>query len=392
MGRGRRALAIVAIIAVALGLFLGRSQLRPTAEEVVEAIGDWSTRLRDIAAVEHRTEVELRSREGESGSVFITLGSGPGDAAFALLATAPEAPSILVVLPQDLLVDTPGFGELRLVDALVFGGPDLAALAVINQFGIRLDAVAALPGGSIAAGLLGPVVVDLSVPFFVEGSDNSVTRILPGGRTEVMPDFVETLLVMAGVGDVFEWIQRQGSAWRAILNAVGEAPEVADRITALGGGDAAYGADLLVTAAAEPDAIMETVPLSRVATSVGLEAVAPLGDQTETFFRERMGHLLLRPGGRPRIEVLNGNGRVGTTGDISRILIRAGFRLVRTDNAENFDFEDTLVVAQGSQAEGWGREVAEILGQGLLFLEIQAPSNAVDVSIIVGHDIPSGEG
>ena len=392
MSRTRRGMLVVVVISVAVGSFFARAQLGTAAENVFEAVGDWSTKLRDLAATEPHSEVESRTRQGESASVFIALGTKPDDTAFALLVADPDGPPLLVVLPQNLLVGVPGFGEFRLVDALVFGGEQLAALSVVNEFGIRIDGVAALPSGSVSGGLPGPVVVDLSVPLFVEAPDGSVSRILSAGRTEVTADFVETLLVTAGAGDSFEWIQRQGSAWRSILDAVGESPGTADRITALGGIDAALAADLLVTVAADPDAFLATIPVSSAESSTGAEALVPAGDQADDFLRQRLGHLLLRPGGRPRLEVLNGNGRIGTTADISAILIRDGFHLVRTDNADDFDYEETLVVAQGNHAEDWAREVVDILGRGLLFLEVRAPSGVVDISIIVGHDIPSGEG
>lgn len=385
-------MVVALVIFVAVGGFFGRTQLRIAAENVLEAVGDWSTKLRDFAAAEPQSEVEFRTREGESASVLIVLGSEPNSTAFALLVADPGGPPLLVVLPQDLLVGVPGFGEFRLVDAVTFGGADLAALSVVNQFGIRLDGVVALPSGSVTGGLPGPVVVDLSVPLFVEASDGSVSRILSAGRTEVTADFVETLLVTAGAGDSFEWIQRQGSAWRSILDAIAESPGTADRITALGGIDAALAADLLVTVAADPEAFLATIPVSSAESSTGAAALVPAGDQADDFLRQRLGHLLLRPGGRPRLEVLNGNGRIGTTAGISAILIRNGFHLVRTDNADDFDYQETLVVAQGSHAEAWAREVVELLGRGLLFLEVRAPSGVVDVSIIVGHDIPSGEG
>ena len=392
MGSGRRATAFAVVAAVAFGGYLGRSHLEVAAGATVGAIADWSTKLRDLAAAEPRSEVELRRKEGESASVFITLGTGVDDAAFALLSVDPDGPPILVVVPQDLLLAVPGFGEFRLVDALVFGGPGLAALSVINEFGIRLDGVVALPRESISQGLPGSVAIDLSVPLFVEGSDGSVSRILSAGQTDVRSDFVETLLITGGAGDAFEWIQRQGSAWRTILDSVGETPGIADRITALGGADATYAADLLVTVAADPDAFLATVPVLRAESSSGSEALMPAGDQADDFLRERLDHLLLRPGGRPRIEILNGNGRIGTTGDIAEILVRAGFRLVRTDNADSFDYEETFVVAQGDDSEASAREIVGLLGRGLLFLEARAPSGVVDVSIIVGHDIPSGEG
>jgi len=380
------------VLGLVVAGYLGRSQVGDAFDATTDAISGWSTKLRDLAAAEPKSEVAQRSLEGVSSSVLVVLGSGEGDAAFALLASDPAGPPTLIVLPQDLLLPVPGFGEFRLVEALVFGGPELAVLAVTNEFGIRLDGVAELPTGSVSDGLPGPVVVDLSVPLFVEEPDGTVARILAAGATEVTPDFIEVLLTTAGTGDAFEWIQRQGSAWRTVLGAVAESPGVADRITSLGGGDAPDSADLFVTVAADSDALVATVPVGRAQSSTGVEALIPAGQQADDFVINRLNHLLLRPGGRPRIEMLNGNGRIGTTADIAGILVRDGFRIVRTDNADAFDYEDTLVVAQGDHAEAWAREIVELLGRGLLFLEVRAPSGVVDISIIVGHDIPSGEG
>lgn len=156
--------------------------------EVAETFEGWSTRLRDLAEAEPSTEVGLRSVEGESASVFLTIGAEEGDAAFALLVADPNGPSLLVLLPQDLLVSVPGFGEFRLVDALVFEDADLVALAMTNQFGIRIDAVAAIPAGGLAAGLLQPVDVDLPVPLFTEDAAGAVVRRLPAGVSNVVPE------------------------------------------------------------------------------------------------------------------------------------------------------------------------------------------------------------
>ena len=202
---GRRIVLVVAIVlGLGVGGYFGRSVVADGVGATASAVRDWSTRLRQMAAAEPETEVALRTRTGDSLSAFVALGSGDGTAAFALLASDPAGPATLIVLPQDLLLPVPGFGEFRLVDALAFGGADLAALSVINQFGIRIDHVVHLPGGSIGDGLPGPVVVDLSVPLFVENADGSVERGLAAGRTEVTPDFVETLLTEVGSGDEFE--------------------------------------------------------------------------------------------------------------------------------------------------------------------------------------------
>lgn len=381
---------LLAMALVGAGIIF-RSEVGDVAGGVFGAIGDWSTRLRDLAAAEPATEVGLRSREGESASVLVTLGETEGEAAFALLVADPEGPPLLVLLPQDLLVNVPGFGEFRLIDAVTFDGPELAGLAITNQFGIRIDAIASLPAGAIERGLTGPVEVDVPVALFEE-SEEGVTRTIAAETGTLRPALVERLLVAHGEGDLFDWLQRQGAAWESVLAATATEPRVADRITAEGGPGGAAAADLLVTIAGDEETVIATVPVSRAESSTGLTALIPSPDQISRFVSDRLGHLLIRPEGRPRIEILNGNGRIGTTAPVAATLVRAGFYLIKTDNADGFDYDDTLIIAQGEDAEEAAREVLDLLGRGLLLLEARAPSGVVDLSIIVGHDLPAGEG
>jgi hypothetical protein len=230
--------------------------------------------------------------------------------------------------------------------------------------------------------------VDLTSPLFAQGP-SGVERLVPAGPSVVSPELLERLLVEAGDGDPFEFIQRQGAAWRAILEQVAADPRVADRLLAEGGGTAA--ADLLLSAAAHRGGVVATIPVER-AESVAGSGLAPVSSRSDAFVAERLGHLLIRAEGRPRIEILNGNGRIGTTRVVAEVLVQNGFRLIRTDNADTFDHDTTLVIAQGDHAAAAAREIVELLGRGSLFLEVRAPSGVVDVSIIVGDDIPSGEG
>ncbi|MEX2419749.1 MAG: LCP family protein [Acidimicrobiia bacterium] len=390
-GRKRRRLVLVfvvglAMVAGAAGYFY-RDWVAARASEAQSLVAGWSTSLRDLAAAIPEAEIDSRA-VGESRSMLVTLGSAEGGSAFALVAVSPSGIPTVIVLPQTLLLAVPGFGEFRLIDALAFEGPDLAALAVTNQFGVRIDQVVALERGAVAAAMPGPVTVDLTAPMFARG-DAGIERLVPAGQSVVTPELLETLLVEAGEGDAFEFIQRQGAAWRTILEQVATDPRVADRLLAEGGGTSA--ADILVTVAGHDAGVVATIPVER-AESVAGSGLAPVSGRADAFVAERIGHLLLRPEGRPRIEILNGNGRIGTTRVVADVLIRHGFRLVRTDNADSFEYAGTLVIAQGGEHQATAREIVELLGRGSLFLEVRAPSGVVDVSIIVGDDIPSGEG
>jgi hypothetical protein len=204
------------------------------------------------------------------------------------------------------------------------------------------------------------------------------------------PAAVEMLLVTAGSGDPFEWMQRQGAAWRGILAAVIADPEVADRLAAFSSAGSSVAADLIVTVATADGLLLGAPPVEAVSTAGG-EALALSAGAAAEFVPSRLGHLLLMAGDRPRVEVLNGNGRIGATRVVAEAVVRQGFRVVRTDNADRFDYAATLVIAQGEEAQQAAREVAGILGVAAVYLEEAAPSLVVEVSIIVGQDIPAGE-
>lgn len=377
------ALVAAGVVVALMTLPEARSAVRGGAQTVA----DWGTHLRDLAATLPQAEAEDRALVGESASMLIVVGEADA-AAFALVSSGPSGPPAITVVPQDLLVSVPGFGEYRLGDAMAFDGAELVALAVTNEFGVRIDHTVALTPGSFAAAFPSPISIDLAVPFFVDDG-TAVVRQLPGGESVVDPTILEELLVTAGVGDPFEWIQRQGAVWRSVLAQVASQPGVAD---ALVGPSGAAAADLLVTVAVADDAVVATLPVEGADDGGARSALVTVRDRIDGFVAERLGHLLLRPQGRPRIEILNGNGRIGSTRVVAAILIRHGFHLIRTDNADSFDYTDTLVIAQGEGSEATAREIVELLGHGLLFLEVQAPSGIVEASIIVGTDVPTGEG
>lgn len=388
--RRRRVVGLVAAAVVVAGVGIAvvtRAEVRSVMAEGAETVAGWGTRLRDLAATLPQVEAEERSLTGESVSMLVVIGEAEA-AAFALVSSGPSAPPAVTVLPQDLLVSVPGFGEYRLGEAMAFEGADLVALSVMNEFGVRIDHTAVLSPGSLAAAFPSPITIDLAVPFFVDDGAG-VVRQLPAGESIVDPALLEEILVTAGAGDAFEWIQRQGAVWRSVLAEVEAQPAVADGIA---GSTGTAGADLLVTVAGAEDAVVATLPVKGADDGGTRSALTTVGDRIDGFVAERFGHLLLRPEGRPRIEILNGNGRIGSTRVVADILIRHGFRLIRTDNADTFDYTDTLVIAQGEAAAATAREIVDLLGHGLLFLEVRSPSRIVNASIIVGTDVPTGEG
>jgi hypothetical protein len=386
--------AVVAALVLGTAGWLGRAALSTASVWVGERVREgtarvegWATKLRRLSATVPSREAEARTGPSGSLSALVVVGSGPGDCAFALLAQSPEGEDTVTLLPQDLLGVVPGYGEFTLAEALAFEGPNLAALTVVNVLGVRLDWVLALAPGDLALALPASVPVDLPVPLFVE-RDGRTVNVLASGAQQVPPASVESLLVTEGVGDDFEWLQRQGAAWRGILATVAADPAVADRLAAFSPAGTGEVGGLLTALATADDLVVGSPPVEPAAAG-GALVLSP--EAATVFVPQRLGHLLLRTGDRPRVEVLNGNGRIGATRVVAEALVRRGFLLVRTDNADRFDYRTTVVIAEGSEAVPAAQEAAGVIGAGSVYVEEAAPSQVVDVSIIVGLDIPAGE-
>ena len=97
--------------------------------------------------------------------------------------------------------------------------------------------------------------------------------------------------------------------------------------------------------------------------------------------------LLFRRQAYAGISDADGNGLVGTTGPVARVLVDAGYRVVFTDNADRQDYETSRLVAQGAEHQEAAVAVQRLLGSGDVFLEQRQPSGVVDLTIIVGSDL-----
>lgn len=85
-----------------------------------------------------------------------------------------------------------------------------------------------------------------------------------------------------------------------------------------------------------------------------------------------------------KIIVYNGAGVPGVAGEAAQQLIRAGFRVVDTKNADAFDYANTIVVVkQGERSRG--EQVAKVLGATDIRMEI-SDQGVANVIVIVGKD------
>ena len=145
---------------------------------------------------------------------------------------------------------------------------------------------------------------------------------------------------------------------------------------------------------------LETLSKDLAATSSGNTAIVPLPVKpiklgSQTYFepqRTQVADLLkswwgvdpTKAAAVTRVILYNGAGAPGVAGEAAQQLIRGGFRVVDTKNADNFEYAKTKVVVQRGDAKQ-GDEVARILGVGTVE---QQPSeqDVADVIVIIGKD------
>jgi hypothetical protein len=346
---------------------------------------DWRTALQDeVAEIPGLAAVQQQQQQQGSGSESVLLVVTDPDGqvgAIALVAVADDEPDSLTVIPTSLFDLLPGYGDFPLADAVAFEGPELARIAVANALGTRVDRVALLPPGALGEALSNPIDVELQEPILVdEGGD--LIQIADAGVGSYDGALAERLLVERGESGQVNWLERQAAVWRGVLDNWTTDSSAAARL--LGEGRAAV---TVGRAAAGGEVAISLIPVTPVAVAGADDGFQLVQADVAAFVADRLAHLALGGAERPRVEVLNGNGQVLATRSVVEALVAAGFHVIKTDNAENFEFEETVVISQGRANLDAAEAAAGILGVRMVQLEVAAPSGVVDLSIIVGQDI-----
>lgn len=302
----------------------------------------------------------------------------------AIAVGHPTLPDYLILFPPGLISPIPAFGDRDLADALPFGGAELVGLTVSNLIGIRVDAVSVIEPDELMALLPTTLEVDSPVALMIEQS--GVTEVVePAGKSQMTPDRVVRLLYEQGTEDQLAWLQRQGAVWRSLLSWLGQ-DQTRIQSIARDDGNADALAAALASVATDTDLVLTGLEVSRVVAAGSADFYRLSNQVAENFVDDKVPFLRLREGIRPRVEILNGRGQVvGATQPIAAQLVRSGFRVVRTDNAERVVAE-TQVIAQGFDNQEVAKEIHGMLERGSVILEARQPSTVVDITIILGQD------
>ncbi|MDH3606993.1 MAG: LytR C-terminal domain-containing protein [Acidimicrobiia bacterium] len=310
---------------------------------------------------------------GQAQSVVLVVAGEDGRAtSLALFVSDGLEDHRLLVAPRDLTMQIPGYGDGSLGDALVVEDADLVRLSLVNELGVTIDEAITLSPGDVATLLGEPVRVDLPNPFIINTPEGNVVSAGAGSDVFV-PETAETLLQIQGTDSPLDWLLRQRAVWEAIT----------DQIAASSDGAVSLSPSFGPLVEHLGEAVVSVLPVDRV--GVGISELYVVSRDAD-LLNERIAFLALSATERPRVEILNGTTLPGVTRPLAESLIEAGFRVIKTENADERFRRDSLIIAQGVSNQQAALDVQALLGGGDVVVQ-SSGSGVVDVSIIVGRDI-----
>lgn len=309
-----------------------------------------------VAAASTAVAVMLRDREPEEriavapnidradGLTLLVMETHTGRFAAVVGSTGGEDGAL--VLPTEVQVTIPGQGDATLGEALTLPTRQ-AATTVANLLGVWVDHYVVVGRTRLQA------VVDRADGITV-------------GRDQLDGSETVSLLEEAGAGAtatftlVVEGLLSSGVKWQP-----------SDVVTA----DAAQ--DVIETLDAARGASVRAVPSVEAATDIfRAEPEAVRASLVDAF------------GGPDRgvvgVIVLNGSGSPGVGELVAERLVPEGFRIVVSENASNFDHDETLVVVGSADDVALGERVRDLLGTGSV--NVSVASGIAPVTVVVGKD------
>lgn len=287
--------------------------------------------------------------------------TGTEHPSLALVGTASaERSASFFTLPSELTMTVPGQGETTAAEVAA-GSPQTMRIALSNTFGVWADHFAVLDLEGLAAVVDRAGGIRVQVPGFytTEAGD------LGPGASELGGEQAAALLTLRAEG--------AEARWAAVVQGLLREPLRLDRSDLVEMSGLEGVRRVLRGAAGAGLALFPTVS---VAGSVLVPSQPGLDRQVASAF----GVSLPVP-----VIVENGVGTPGLGEDVAALLLPEGFRIAVSRNAEPFGFERTRVVANGREALGDARRIADALGVGRIGVS-QVPSGLGDITIIVGED------
>ncbi|HVF19913.1 MAG TPA: LCP family protein [Mycobacteriales bacterium] len=321
-----------------------------------------------------------------------------------LLAHDPaDRRSSMLFVPPSVLAQAPGLGTVPFEEALRLGGPAASRGAVSDLLGVTVDDDWTMTEvGFIAlVDRLGRLRVDVDVEVIATAPDGRKVRLIsPGGGQEL--DGTQALAYatyQAPGEDQLGVVPRLQEVLEALLEKVRTAPELAPILQA---GTRAAPSSLAPTALAGfVTGVAESRRTERIAYATLPVIQIDTGAPRPRYRLDEVPALELvhrtlsasvpegRFDGDKRVIIQNGVGAPGLTASAQQRLTATGFDIVKTGNANRFDYARSVILVKDTSAASTalGTQVAKVLALSPTLIRVNPQRNTVtDVIVILGRD------
>ena len=321
---------------------------------------------------------------------------GRTDAIIILFLNPSRKRAAMLSLPRDLRVEIPGHGRDKINHAYHFGGIELTRETVERLLGITIDyyAKADFKAFERIVDTLGGV--DIDVPFRMYKHTYYGTINLQPGVQHLTGEQALGFVRYRTDSDLKRG-ERQQQFLRAIikqklrLRNIGRLAKVAGIVS-----------EAIKTDMEWPERYALVRILKELTPSEIMTAVVPIrdhpingiyyGELRERSFFEMMddidSHLDRLTGHIVTVEVLNGFGQPGAAATAGELLVDAGFEVTETANADNFDYQQTVInYAPEAQAGAEQAKRALMLARAEMIKKTpDGNGNAPELVIVLGQD------
>lgn len=364
---------VAAVVALVIAVFVGT---------VVLPDGNAN---KGVAVTRTLLLVEVDAANPEIGATSLTL-FGLND----------DGSASIVFLPPGTSSEIPARGPDRLGDAVNLSSPNLMRLTVENLLGIRLDSAITLSSDGMRRFFDPLAPIPITIPERLSAQENNVLvpKFIPGTYEFDSARLVEYMNFRAdGEGEI-QRLSRHQRAWDAALERARENHGGERMAASLGDANLVSQAEVAALGEflgriSDADRGYALLPVDPKQSLEGEERYEPRTEDIQAMVNQRFAGARsdFSESGRVRLGILNGNGGVGVTEEVAKILIPEGYRVVFTENADNFDYKETQIVFNRTPFEDSARDVQRRLGVGRLILN-RSPQDVADIIVIVGKDFP----
>jgi hypothetical protein len=303
-------------------------------------------------------------------STLIALAVRGSPSLAAVVGSKGSVPAAVVALPTDMTFTVPGQGDGTIAEAADLPGTSFR-VAVSNLLGRWVDHYATMDRSDIGplVDRMGGIVVDVQQPFQVQGG------AIGPGTIRLSGDEVLSYLEVRGPNLELRWeLVLEGLVRTRPALLASDLLEADDASAVIDGLDAAHGAPV------------QQLPVK----SFGGDLQRPLQevdrDALPSFVAEAFGGQANDP---TPVVVVNGSGAPGVGESVAAKIVREGFRVVLSQNADHFGERTTAIIASGDDHVDEATRVRQALGVGEVQIT-KVPSGLADVTIVIGKDYGRG--